>query len=171
MSSYTSTQTYSETFTVVHARHIASKVAADLERFRRFYGSPSSWDINSYEKELIVLLKFDAIDKVTYGFRRNSLWTMASARYVALPGGTIHMDDDPGRIRPGLDVRNATFGSFLEYSSLWWNRPASERASTERELPFSRQTGSESGLEHGNWVSDRSYAAGGCGLGRSTVRI
>jgi hypothetical protein len=38
-SSYTTTDT--ESFTLVHARYIASKVATDLKRFQRFYGSPS----------------------------------------------------------------------------------------------------------------------------------
>ena len=123
-----------------------------------------------FETELVVLLKYDAVDTVIYGFKRNDLWTIASAKYVALPGGSIHLDDDPGKIRPGLDVRNAYFASFLTYSSRWWNLSAAVRAHIKNELPFQRESGSSSGLEAGYWVEDRKYLAGGRGLGRSTVR-
>ena len=41
MSSYTRTGTFSDTFTITHARQIASKVATDLLRFQRFYSFPS----------------------------------------------------------------------------------------------------------------------------------
>ena len=30
-----------------------------------------------YEEELTILLKYDAVDEVVYGFKRNDLWTMA----------------------------------------------------------------------------------------------
>ena len=168
-SSYTTLGTISDIFTIAHARHIASKVATDLLRFQRFYGSPSNNWIDWYEAELIVLLKYDAVDTVVYGFQRNGLWTMASARYVALPGGSLRVDDDPGKIRPGFDVSNASFTSFLTYSSFWCNLPVATREGIERDLPFQRTVGSPSGLERGQWVSDRNYFAGGRGLGRSTV--
>ena len=141
MSSYTITGTHSDTFTIVHARHIASKVATDLLRFQRFYRSPSDYWINAYETELSILLKYDAVDTVIYGFQRNGCWTMASARYVALPGGSIRADDDPGKIRPGFDVTNAHFTSFLTYSSNWARLSVATRTAIERELPFQRVTG------------------------------
>lgn len=166
MNSYTTT----DTFTITHARHIASKVATDLLRFQRFYKSPNNHWINLYEEELTILLKYDAVDTVIYGFKRNGLWTMASARYVALPGGSIRTDDDPGKIRPGFDVRSASFSSFLAYSSRWWDLSETARAQIKRELPFQRGIGSSSGLEAGHWAQDRNYSAGGRGLGRSTVR-
>ena len=170
MSSFTTTGTTTEAFTLTHAKHIASKVATDLLRFQRFYGSPSNEWIDKYEAELTVLLKHDAVDEVVYGFKRNDLWTMASARYVALPGGSIQADDDPGRIRPNLDVSGASFTSFLTYSSRWSSLTAIEQAMIERELPFKRTTDNTPGLESGRWVDDRNYVAGGRGLGRSTVR-
>jgi len=169
MSSYTRTSTFTDTFTITHARHIASKVATDLLRFQRFYGSPSVQWIDAYEAELTVLLKYDAVDTVIYGFQRNGCWTMASARYVALPGGAIRTDDDPGKIRPGFDVSNAHFTSFLTYSSNWSRLPIASRIAIERELPFQRTAGSSPALEKGRWVGDRNYYAGGRGLGRSTV--
>lgn len=168
MSSFTTTAT--DTFTVTHARYIASKVATDLKRFQRFYGAPSDISIDLYEGELIGLLKYDAVDNVVYGFQRNSLWTPASVRYRALPGGTLMADDDPGRIRPGVDVAGARFASFLSYSSSWFARPAAERQQIESALPFQRTTGNNPGLETGSWVDDLGYSAGGRGLGRSSVR-
>ena len=171
MNSYTTTGTFSDTFTITHARHIASKVATDLLRFQRFYSSPSDHWINSYEAELAILLKYDAVDTVIYGFQRNGRWTMASARYVALPGGSIRADDDPGKIRPGFDVSDAHFTSFLTYSTNWFRLSIAARTAIERELPFQRAAGSSPALERGQWVGDRNYYAGGRGVGRSTVRM
>ena len=136
-SSYTTIGTISKTFTIVHAKRIASKVATDLLRFKRFYGSPSDKWINLYEAELIVLLKYDAVDTVIYGFQRNGRWTRASAKYVALPGGSIHADDDPGKIRPGLDVRNARFMSCLTYSFRWWRRSLDGAGKHRKRVAFS----------------------------------
>jgi hypothetical protein len=53
--SYSITETAS--FTITHARYIASKVATDLKRFQRFYGAPSDDWIDKYETELALLLK------------------------------------------------------------------------------------------------------------------
>lgn len=168
MSSYTSTAT--ETFTVTHARYIASKVATDLKRFQRFYGSPTDHWIDQYEAELVGLLKHEAVDYVVYGFQRNALWTPASVRYRALPGGNLASDDDPGKIRPGIDVAGARFTSFLAYSTKWFALPLAERQRIEQDLPFQRSTATTPGLETGYWADDLNYSAGGRGLGRSSVR-
>src|SRR5208282_4485649 len=166
--SYSITETAS--FTVTHARYIASKVATDLKRFQRFYGSPSDLWIDNYEGELVGLLKHEAIDNVVYGFKRNGLWTPASVRYRALPGGSLAADDDPGKIRPGIDVTGDSFTSFLSYSSTWFALTAGERDEIEQELPFQRASGTASGLEKGYWADDLNYVAGCRGLGRSTVK-
>lgn len=169
MSSYTLSST--QTSTITDAKYLASKVATDLARFKRFYGSPSDQDIANYEAELTILLKYDAVDNVVYGFKRNGLWTLASVRYVALPGGALQVDDDPGRIRANLDVAGASFGSFLTYSSKWSNLSADDRARVRAQLPLDRGTGDTPNLELGQWVQDKNYSSGGLGLGRSTVRI
>lgn len=170
-SSYTVSATGSETFTLTHAKHIASKVATDLKRFQRLYDSPTDYLINLYEAELVTLLKYDAVDEVVYGFKRNDLWTMASVRYVALPGGVIQTaDDDPGKIRPGVNVHDAHFTSFLKYSSRWFALSQAERAKIENDIPLKRSDGTSPGLETGSWTEDRKYVAGGRGLGRSTIR-
>jgi hypothetical protein len=166
----TFTLTATESFTIVHARYMASKVATDLKRFQRFYGSPSDAWIDNYERELAQLLKHDVVEEVVYGFKRNGCWTTASVRYRALPGGNIAADDDPGKIRPGLDVTGAVFTSFLSYNGDWDKLSASEREAIKRSLPFQRSSGSTPTLEAGYWADDLTYAAGGRGLGRSTVK-
>src|SRR5262245_54165637 len=127
----------SESFTVTHARHIAAKVATDLLRFQRFYGRPPDSKIDEYEAELVALLKHDYLETVTYGFRRNGLWVEA-LRYRAVSGSGLVADDDPGRLRPGLDVTTASFGSYLTHSGNWFLLSASERERFEQGLPFRR---------------------------------
>jgi hypothetical protein len=105
-----------------------------------------------------------------YGFQRNSLWTPASVRYRAIPGGSLPADDDPGKIRPGVDITGAHFASFLSYSSTWFNLSQADRNSIESSLPIQRSTGAVPNLESGAWSDDLSYSAGGRGLGRSSVR-
>lgn len=160
----------SETFTIVHARHIASKVATDLKRIQRFYAVPADSDIDAYEAELVELLKNDVVDEITYGFKRDGRWTEVAVRYKAIAGGALSTDDDPGKIRPGLDISNASFGSFLSYNSKWDRLSATEKAAIRKACPFQRSDGSSPLLEAGYWADDLKYSAGGRGIGRSTVR-
>ena len=53
--SYSYTET--ATFTVTHARHMAAKVATDLKRMQRFYGSPSDERIAQFEAEATELIR------------------------------------------------------------------------------------------------------------------
>ena len=167
--SYSVAVAESESFTVTHARKLASKVATDLLRIQRFYDRPSYQAIDDYEIELIELLKPDCLGTVTYGFWRNGAWAMA-VRYRALPGGILVDDNDPGRIRPGLDVIGASFYSYLTYSDAWWQLTGDERETIRSRVPISRSGTPEPGVEGGYWEDDRSYSAGGRGLSRSTLR-
>ena len=166
-SSYTTTET--NTFTIAHAKYLASKVATDLKKFQRFYtnGPTDEW-IDRYERELAVFLKYKALSWVVYGFKRGDKWTEASVRYTMLPDGTLAFDDDPGKIRPGLDVNGAKFTSFMwsDFSAL----TDQQRKTLEGELPFQRGDGTVPELEVGYWADDLNYGAGGRGLGRATVR-
>lgn len=168
--SFSQTTTTSNTFTLTHAKYIASKVATDLLRFQRLYGSPSDKWINDYEGELTLMLKHDAVSAVTYGFKRNGKWTEAAVRYQALGGGMLTADDDPGKIRPGLDIAGASFTSFMEYSPNWWALTDDERKAVKKESPVDRSTGDTPPLEVGYWEGDLTYGAAGRGLGRSSVR-
>ena len=169
--SFSYTGTEAETFSVVHARRLASKVAADLKRFQRFYhGEPDDLWIGRYERELVELLKRDAVSEIIYGFKRNGQWTEATVRYRALPGGLLDVDDDPGRVRPNLDVAGAVFTSFRSTNANYRTLSDRERLAIADAAGFSRVSQSAPSLERGFWVDDRTYTAGGRGLGRSTVR-
>jgi hypothetical protein len=166
MGSYSTTATSS--FTVTHARRIASKVATDLQRFHRFYGRPPIEWINNYEQEVVELMQHDAIDEVTYGFKKNGQWVTA-VKYKAV-NGTLITDDSPGGLRAGFDVEDAGFGSYLVYSSAWDALNQTERERIRLRLPFRRTDGDEPAVLNGYWSQNRGYAAGGYGLQRSSIR-
>ena len=116
--SYTVTETAA--FTVTHAIHIAAKIAADLKRMQRLYGSPSDAAIASYESEIVALLKAGYLGTVTYGYWQNESWIEPTLRYTAQElVGVAANDDDPGRVRPGANITGATFYSYLTYSAAW----------------------------------------------------
>jgi len=166
--SYTLSQT--TTFTETHARHIAAKLATDLKRIQRFYGSPPDFDISQYETEIIELLKRGYLDTVTYGFQRNGNWIEPTLRYTARDlAGISANDDDPGRVLSGKDVANASFSSYLTHSATWNRLSATEQESFEKRLPFRRSGASEPGVT-GYLARDLTYSAGGLALDRANVR-
>lgn len=168
---YSHTLADTTTFTLTHAKHMAAKVATDLKRMQRLYGSPSDSDIANYETEVIELLKEGYLDTVTYGFRRSGDWIEPSLRYTArdLAGASAN-DDDPGRIRPGADISSASFYSYLIYSPAWLNLTgAAQEQFKKTRLPFQRGGASEPGI-NGYLSQDRTYSSGGRALDRGTVR-
>lgn len=167
-SSYTLTET--QTFTVTHARHMAAKVATDLKRMQRLYGSPSDERVAKFEDEVVQLLKQGLLGAVTYGFRKNGNWIEPTVRYTARDiAGMSANDDDPGRIRPGADVTGASFYSFLTYSPVWDDLTYDQKAEVEGRLPLQRGSAFEPGV-NGCMTSDRTYSSGGRALDRSIVR-
>jgi len=166
--SYTITE--SSSFTITHAKHMAAKVATDLKRMQRFYGSPSDADIADYETEITLLLKAGYLEKVTYGFYRNGEFIEPSLQYTARHlAGLAANDDDPGRVRPGADIRNATFYSYLTYSSAWIYLSQAEKDAFKRTLPVPRRSADEPGID-GYLSNDRTYSSGGRALERASVR-
>jgi hypothetical protein len=113
---YSYTIAATESFTVTHARHMAAKVATDLKRMQRLYGSPSDAWIADYEAEIIEFLKAGYLGTVTYGFRHEDNWVEPMLRYTALGLVSVAaVDDDPGRVRPGANTSGAIFYSYLTY--------------------------------------------------------
>jgi hypothetical protein len=162
--------TGTETFTLTHAKRLASKVATDLKRMQRFYDRPLESSIEKYEAEVVALAKAGYLEKVSYGFQRNGNWIEPSVHYRASDIlSSTGLDDDPGGIAPGADVQGASFYSFLTYSSAWSSLSASERDAFESDLPFRRSDGTEPGIQ-GYLEHDRTYSAGGKSLTRSSVR-
>lgn len=168
--SYSVSYTESATFTVTHARHMAAKVATDLKRMQRFYGSPRDAEIAEFETEATEMIKAGYVETVTYGFKRNGNWIEPTLRYIARDlFGTSANDDDPGRVRPGADVSSATFYSYMTYTSEWFQLAEPERAAFRRGLPFSRSGAPEPGIT-GYLANDRTYSSGGRALDRASVR-
>lgn len=168
--SYSSSYTETVTFTVTHARHMAAKVATDLKRMQRLYGSPSDTRIAEFEAELTELLKAGYLKEVTYGYQRNGAWVEPTIRYTAkdLAGGSAG-DDDPGRIRPGADISGAAFASYLVYSSAWHALTSAQQTAFDATLPISRNNAPEPTIS-GYLSQDRTYSAGGRALDRASVR-
>jgi Bacterial HORMA domain family 1 len=168
----TTSFTFSESaaFTITHAPHIAAKVATDLKRMQRLYSAPSDLSIAEYETELIELMKADYLRTVTYGFRRNGAWIVPTLRYTAQDlSAAAANDDDPGRIRPGADIRGANFYSYLIYTAGWDRLTSDQQTAFKRTLPFFRGGAAEPGV-NGYFSPDLVYSAGGRALNRNSVR-
>ena len=168
--SYSYSYTESSTFTVTHARHMAAKVATDLKRVQRFYGSPFDADIANYEAEVTEFLKAGYLGTVTYGFRRDGNWVEPTLRYTArdLAGGSTN-DDDPGRVRASANVSGATFYSYLTHSAAWDQLTQAQKDAFKKQLPFQRGGAPEPGIT-GYLADDRTYSSGGRALNRASVR-
>lgn len=165
--SYTTTRT--DSFTVTHARYLASKVATDLKRLQRLYSEPDDQRIARYEAELTAFIKAGYLDEVTYGFRRNDNWVVA-LKYRVDASGNLTTDDNPGRIGSYVDVSGLAFGSYLIKNAAWNSLSPAQQAAFEAALPIQRGDAPEPGVENGYWSSDRTYAAGGRALARSSIR-
>lgn len=170
--SYTNSE--SQTFTVTHARYLASKVATDLKRLQRLYSHgfncPTDSRIAEFETEITELLKKGYLGTVTYGFKKGGNWIEPTVRYSAkdLVGMTAS-DDDPGRIKPGANIDGASFYSYLTYSPAWDRLSQSERDNFKNSLPFQR-TGADAPGISGYLSNDKTYSSGGRALERSLVK-
>jgi hypothetical protein len=168
--SFSITQSETTSFAVTYARHMAAKVATDLKRLQRLYGQPGDGTIANYETEAIELLKKGYLGTVTYGFRRDGKWIEPTVRYTArdLSGLTAN-DDDPGRIRPGVNISNASFYSYLTYSTAWNALSFADQDAFKKSLPFYRGGAPEPAV-NGYFRDDLTYSAGGRALYRASVR-
>lgn len=161
-----STFTRSDTFTRTHAGYLASKVAADLHQMQRFYGRPTSGEIDDYLEELTTLLAGGYLDYIEYGFRRNSDWTLCF-RYTATPFG-LDTDDRPGRVLVGANISGASWYSYLVKNDAWSLLGDAERQRLLDSIPVKRTSASTPGLGDGYWVEDKTYSRNGVALGRRT---
>lgn len=167
-SSYTYNDTV--TFTLTHAKELASRVATDLKRMQRFYGQPSNSDIERYEAELIEYLKAGYLQEVCYGFKRGDNWIEPMLRYTAKDlAGLNTASDDPGKIVPGANIDGASFYSFLVSNGAWSLLTPQQQQNFHDRLPFIRQGAPTPGIS-GYMVADKTYAAGGKALDRSTLK-
>lgn len=165
---YSLTTTQSTAFTMTHAYYLAVKVTTDLKRMQRFYDKPTDVSIEDYEKEIMQLINSGFLKKIFYGFQRDGQWIEPTLIYTAEQLNNS-VNDDPGKIKPGKNIRGAFFHSFLEYSNDWYGLSDCEKAEFEKKLPFKRTNGNIPEI-NGYLERDLSYSSGGKSLSRSSVR-
>ena len=165
----TFTQSGSQTFTIVNARELGSKVAADLRLMQRFYGKPSDAQISDYLEELVQLLVRGYLKSVDYGFKKDGKWVVA-LNYTVYGNNIIATNDNAGRVPIGANVTGATFGSYLEKSAAFHALQLAERDALEDSLPFKRSTGDAPTDGNGIWVTDRAYSSNGTAIQRRTFK-
>lgn len=157
--------TLSETFTITHARHIASRMAADFRLMRAYYGEPSEEMIEAYLEEVSQTLARGYLSSFEVGFRKNGS-RVVSLLYEVRADGTLS-DGRAGGVQPGVDVGGAQQFSYLTYSDKWFLLTSEQQADFEARLPIRRTPQASPQDGNGYWVdNDRSYAAGGAGVQR-----
>ena len=156
----------STTFTIAHAREIASRVAADLNICSRYYGKPVDSTIAAYLEELAQLIKGGYVHSYEFGFKKNEE-RIVCWRYTVGPSGALE-SDRPGKVPAWVDVSGANHYNFLTPSSKWYALTESQRNEIEAALPIQRGTGSLPSDGAGYWTSDKTYAAGGVAASRET---
>jgi hypothetical protein len=165
----TSSFTNTATFTIVHARYLASKVAADMHLCAQYYGNPSEQSTREYAEELAQYLNARYVSEYEFGYKKNGN-RVVSWRYKVDSNGLITTDDRAGKVVPYVDIAGATFFNYLTRNSRFWQLSAGERARFEAGLPFQRTVGDPPSDGSGYWTSDRSYFAAGYGLNRQTFQ-
>lgn len=167
--SFTMTRTASESFTLTHAKYLASKVTADMLRCLQNYGRPAQSDINNYGTELALLLRDDYMEAYEFGFSQDDQ-RLLSWRYEVDGSGINSTDDRPGRIVSGVAIANAAWFNQLTFSNTWLALPQAERDRIRAGLPIQRVTKDGPKDGHGYWTNDLNYSASGVSLGRRTFR-
>lgn len=168
---YTSTTT--NTFTRTHARHLSSKIAADLEQCSLLYGQPADSSIDDYMDELTELLAGGYVSEYEFGFKRDGApVTRASWRYVVESDRSItSVVGDAGGLYAKADVSKATYYNFLSYSPAWLDLSDAERKGIKDGLPIKRSAGSLPRAGGGYWAEAVDYGAAGVRVRRQEYRL
>jgi hypothetical protein len=162
--------TYTNTFTRTHARHLASKVIADLYQCSLLYDRPSKERISGYEEELVALLANGYVDIYEFGFKHDGKRVLTWRYTVNASGDMDGRDDRSGNLARGVDVADTTYFNFLNHSKAWFALSRSERDAIEVDLPFRRGDGSEPVDGKGSWKTELTYSAGGVLMLRRAFR-
>lgn len=160
------TYSNSTTFTITHAREIASRVAADLRLCSTYYGNPAADRIADFLEELAQWIKSGYVSSYEFGFKQDEK-RVVCWRYTVGASGALE-SDRPGKVQSWVDVTGAKYYNFLTPSPKWWTLTESERSAFEASLPIQRGNGSLPGDGLGYWTSDKTYAAGGFAASRQT---
>lgn len=157
------------TFTIVHARQLAAKAAADMHLCALYYGRPSEQEIREYAEELAQYLNAGYLEEYEFGFKKNGQ-RVVSWRYRVDSSGNLTTDDRPGKVVPYVDISGASFFNYLTQNSRFFKLSSQEQADFKAALPVERTFGDPPSDGSGYWTSDRNYFSGGCGLSRQTFQ-
>lgn len=161
--------TKSHSFTITNARHLASKVAADMHLCAQYYGKPTEQRIREYAEEFAQYLNEGYLAEYEFGYKKDGV-RVVTWRYKVDANGAITTDDRAGKVIAYIDVTGATFYNFLTQNSAFFALSSSEQARFEANLPIQRTAGELPADGSGYWKSDRNYYSGGQGLGRQTFQ-
>ena len=165
----TFTTTKTATFTIVHARYLASKAAADMHLCAQFYGKPTETRIREYAEELAQYLNAGYLKEYEFGFKKDGK-RIVCWRYRVDSNGALTTDDRPGKVVAYVDIAGAVFFNFLTQNSRFFQLSAYDQARYEAGLPLQRTGGEPPSDGAGYWTSDRNYFSAGCGLNRQTFQ-
>ncbi|MEM9399993.1 MAG: hypothetical protein AAF984_07265 [Verrucomicrobiota bacterium] len=166
---YTTTRSDSHSFTLTHAKYLASKIATDMHRCYQNYGDPQK--IEDYQKELTQLLNNGYVSEYEFGYKKDG-YRFLSWHYVIDENGIVDTDDRPGKIVSNVKLDGAAYFNFLWPSSKWHDLSQYDKSSFYDDLSIDRTPGSapQDG-NNGCWTSsDKNYFSGGTGIGRKTFR-
>jgi hypothetical protein len=161
--------TNTSTFTIVHARYIASKAAADMHLCAQYYGNPTESRIREFAEELAQYLNARYLQEYEFGFKKDGK-RIVSWRYRVDSNGLLTTDDRPGKVVAYVDVTGAVFFNFLTQNSRFFQLSHADQARFEAGLPIQRTGGEPPSDGAGYWTSDRNYYSAGCGMNRQTFQ-
>ncbi|ERK71026.1 hypothetical protein [Leifsonia aquatica] len=167
----TGSYSVSQTFTLTHAKHLASKVVSDLYQCRNFYGEPSETMVTKYQDELIVMLAGGFTKEYEFGFKKNDQRVVSWQYRVNASGDLVGgADDRSGGIYARADISGAVYFNFMSYSPAWFNLTPEEQNTAKSRHPISRSTGHLPSDGSGYWHTDRTYGSAGVAIDRKTFR-
>lgn len=162
--------THSATFTITHAKHLASKIAADLNVCSRLHGRPTVSQVDSYNEELIELLRYGYLSRYEFGFKRDEKRVL-SWSYEVTSSGNIETDDRAGKLSAYVDLSGTTFFNFVWYSSKYNSMSVDEQTTFDGTHPVNRTTGEPPSDGAGYWSgTEKTYSSGGTGVSRRSFR-
>jgi len=161
--------TTSDTFSIIHARKLAAKVATDMHLCAQYYGQPSEDNIRLFAEELAQYLNEGYIEEYEFGYLENGR-RLVSWRYRVDENGVLAADDRPGKVVPYVDITGATYFNHLTPNSRFLLLSSLRQSRFTESLPVQRTSGGPPSDGVGYWVTDRNYYSGGRGLNRRTFQ-
>jgi hypothetical protein len=165
---FTMTRTVADTFTLTHAKKLASKVAADMRRCQGIYGCPSDSQINDFGTELAILLRDGYVAEYEFGYQMAGN-RVVSWNYRVDASGDLASDDRPGKIVQ-VSIEGCSRFNQLTPSAKWYKLTPEERITIKNELPVQRGTSDGPRDGNGYWTMDRTDSSGGITMPRKTFQ-